>query len=213
MSDIARLVTLVLFGAVMPLTLAGCSSSPPVRYFSLEPVYEVVENTGEERPIVGLGQLRTPNFLFRSQLVTRDRGGELIVHDFKRWSEPLDQAIHRVVAANIDSLLDDMTVVAFPYESLVKPAYRVHGSVERFEGRSLVGHYRYDDEGVEAQEARLVTHGELSGYLRLNSPVETIRRGAAGYEVLLADGTCIAADAVLIAVPANTIEELKVSGL
>jgi predicted Zn-dependent protease len=38
-------------------------------------------------------------------------------------------------------------------------------SVERFEGRSLVGHYRYDDEGVEAQEARLVTHGELSGYL------------------------------------------------
>jgi len=38
-------------------------------------------------------------------------------------------------------------------------------SVERFEGRSLVGHYRYDDEGVEAQEARLVTRGELSGYL------------------------------------------------
>ena len=26
----------------------------------------------------------------------------------------------------------------------------------RFAGRSLVGHYRYDDEGVEAQEARLV---------------------------------------------------------
>jgi len=35
----------------------------------------------------------------------------------------------------------------------------------RFAGRSLVGHYRYDDEGVEAQEARLVTRGELTGYL------------------------------------------------
>jgi uncharacterized lipoprotein YmbA len=133
MSNASRSINLVLLGTLLPLMLAGCGSSPPVRYFSLEPVYEVVENSGEEQPIVGLGQLRTPNFLFRSQLVTRDRGGELIVHDFKRWSEPLDHAIHRVVAANIDRLLDDMTVVAFPYESAVKPAYRVHGSVERFD--------------------------------------------------------------------------------
>ena len=125
---------LVLFGAVFfSVALAACSTSPPVRYFSLEPVFEVVENSAEVQPIVGLGQLRTPNFLFRSQLVTRDRGGELVVHDFRRWSEPLDQAIHRVVAANTDSLVNDMTVIGFPYESQIRPDYRVHGNVERFD--------------------------------------------------------------------------------
>ncbi|MCP3979456.1 MAG: hypothetical protein GY716_09015 [bacterium] len=33
------------------------------------------------------------------------------------------------------------------------------------EGRSLVGHYRYDDEGVHAAEAQLVHDGVLQGYL------------------------------------------------
>jgi predicted Zn-dependent protease len=34
-----------------------------------------------------------------------------------------------------------------------------------FEGRSLVGHYPYDDEGVAAQQARLVQAGRLEGFL------------------------------------------------
>lgn len=35
----------------------------------------------------------------------------------------------------------------------------------RFGGRSLVGHYRFDDEGVPAADARLVERGTLVGYL------------------------------------------------
>jgi len=34
-----------------------------------------------------------------------------------------------------------------------------------FEGRSLVGHYRYDDEGSPAADARLIEAGRLAGYL------------------------------------------------
>jgi len=115
------------------LLLAGCGSSPPVRYFSLDPVLERVAQEGRAETIVGVGQLRTPNFLFRSQMVTRTDGGELIVHDFRRWSEPLDQAIHRVVAANVDGLLTDATVIAFPYESHARPDRRIYGNVERFD--------------------------------------------------------------------------------
>ena len=118
---------------MLALLIAGCGSSPPVRYFSLDPVYESAGGGGDVQSIVGVGQLRTPNFLFRSQMVTRSNGGELIVHDFRRWSEPLDQAIHRVVAANVDGLLDDVTVVAFPYESHVRTDRRVFGNVERFD--------------------------------------------------------------------------------
>jgi predicted Zn-dependent protease len=35
----------------------------------------------------------------------------------------------------------------------------------RFEGRSLIGHYRYDDEGVRAQDALLVERGKLRSFL------------------------------------------------
>lgn len=37
--------------------------------------------------------------------------------------------------------------------------------LRRFDGRSLVGHYAYDDEGVEAQSAGLVDRGRLTGFL------------------------------------------------
>lgn len=35
----------------------------------------------------------------------------------------------------------------------------------RYDGRSLIGHYRYDDEGVESRETPLVVGGELKGFL------------------------------------------------
>jgi predicted Zn-dependent protease len=38
-------------------------------------------------------------------------------------------------------------------------------TLTRFAGRSLVGHYPYDDEGVPAQNALLVERGELRGFL------------------------------------------------
>ena len=37
--------------------------------------------------------------------------------------------------------------------------------LERYEGKSLVGHYRFDDEGVPAGPARLVQNGRLTGFL------------------------------------------------
>ncbi len=37
--------------------------------------------------------------------------------------------------------------------------------LEHYEGKSLVGHYHYDDEGVPAQRASLVSHGKLQGFL------------------------------------------------
>jgi uncharacterized lipoprotein YmbA len=113
--------------------LAGCGTSPPVRYFSLEPMYQEIVNDGVTRPMVGIGEIRTPSFRYRSQLVTRGSGGEMIAHDFLRWSEPLDQAMHRVVAANVDSLLAGMTVFSFPYDSGRMPAYKVQGSLDRFD--------------------------------------------------------------------------------
>jgi predicted Zn-dependent protease len=50
---------------------------------------------------------------------------------------------------------------------------RENPRLERFEGRSLIGHYRCDDEGVEAQDTPLVVRGKLKRFL-------TTRMGISG---------------------------------
>ncbi len=48
--------------------------------------------------------------------------------------------------------------------------------LDEYEGRSLVGHYRFDDEGVDAQDARLIEDGTLQGFLTSRIPTEKNHR-------------------------------------
>ena len=49
-------------------------------------------------------------------------------------------------------------------------------TLERFEGRSLVGHYRHDDEGVPAGRADLVREGHIAGFLTSRAPIKARHR-------------------------------------
>lgn len=82
---------------------------------------------------MSLGPIRLPDYLDRSQMVTRGAGNELIVNGQSRWAEPLDQAIHRAVALTVDSLVDDFVVVAYPSTAMIDPDYRLVGRVYRFD--------------------------------------------------------------------------------
>lgn len=44
-------------------------------------------------------------------------------------------------------------------------------TLSHFEGRSLVGHYRFDDEGVAASDTELVRRGKIRGYLSTRAGV------------------------------------------
>ena len=44
-------------------------------------------------------------------------------------------------------------------------------SISHAEGRSLIGHYRFDDEGVAAQNASLIENGQLVGFLTSRTPI------------------------------------------
>lgn len=52
-------------------------------------------------------------------------------------------------------------------EVVLPPFIGIHDDpgMKRFQGRSLVGHYRYDDEGVRPSRAELVAAGRLQGFL------------------------------------------------
>ena len=114
--------------------LVACGSSPPVNFYHLDATDSAAVVSPEgELALLAIGPVRVPDYLTRPQLVTRGPGASMIVDDFNRWAEPLDHAVHRVVAINVDSQISELTVVAFPYSSLVNADYRLLGSIERFD--------------------------------------------------------------------------------
>jgi len=113
------------------LVLAGCGSSPAVHYYALESAGDYVAQDDEGSPVMAVGGFRMPEYLNRSQFVTRGSGAEIIVDDVNRWAEPLDDAIHRVLATNLDVLLESMVVVAYPAAAITEADYRLIG---RFDG-------------------------------------------------------------------------------
>ena len=125
-----------IFTFLIPLTaliLAACGASPPVRYYSLEPAGQATTGAQSGELMIGLGPLRVPDYLKRSRLVTRGAGPGMDVHEYSRWVEPVDKAMHRVLAANVDSRVDRAVVLAYPYLELLDMDYVVLGQVDRFD--------------------------------------------------------------------------------
>ena len=114
------------------LLIAGCGSSPAVHYFALDTIDDVVPYDEAGSPIIAVGAFRMPEYLNRSQMVSQGSGAEIIVDDFNRWAEPLDDAIHRVLANNLDVLLDSVIVVGYPSSAVVNIDYRLIGRIDHF---------------------------------------------------------------------------------
>jgi uncharacterized lipoprotein YmbA len=128
----ARTITLCILTS---LVLVACGSSPPVRYYALAPMSTEPRQEANDPVVLGLGPLSMPEYLNRSQIVTRGAGAEMNVDEYSRWAEPLGPALHRIVSTDVDNLLDGVVVVAFPYDSMIRAQvnYRVLGEVSRFD--------------------------------------------------------------------------------
>lgn len=128
----ARSITLCV---LVSLLVAACGSSPPVRYFALSPMDSVQRQDPDDAVTLGLGPLRLPEYLNRSQIVTRGSGSELEIDEFSRWAEPLTLALHRVVSTDVDNMMNGVMVIAFPWEAVVRNEvdYRLLGEVTRFD--------------------------------------------------------------------------------
>jgi uncharacterized protein len=114
------------------LLLGACASSPPVRFYALD---SVPQNFGEETGDVniGLGPMIFPDYLKRPQIVTRTTGSEMKIAEFERWAEAVDRSFNRILASNVDGMLDSAVVVVFPYSLNIRIDIRVIGRVFRFD--------------------------------------------------------------------------------
>jgi len=129
---IERTALLTLLVAVVSL-VAGCGSSPPVHYYSLDALEAGYGAPDAGTPRFGVGPFRMPDYLTRSNIVTRGNASEVNIDDYHRWIEPVNEALHRIVAANLATMMSDVVAVGFPYRFLNDSELRVVGRVERFD--------------------------------------------------------------------------------
>jgi uncharacterized lipoprotein YmbA len=114
--------------AVLELVLGGCVSlkrTPEARFFVLRSVVEPSSPTAETAEVVGVLRVRLPGHLERPQLVTWRAPTELRIDEFLRWAEPLDAAVGRTLAENLDALLPSHRVIRSPWPSGAKLRCRV----------------------------------------------------------------------------------------
>ena len=127
--DLSRLLWATV--VTLPL-LVACGSSPPVNYYSLETLETDYRRDSGTALLIGVGPLRTPDYLSRSRIVTRGDNGSVFIDDFNRWVEPVDDAIYRIVSLSLDTLLADAVVIGYPYAYIADIDYQVLGRIDSF---------------------------------------------------------------------------------
>ncbi len=115
------------------LLLTACTStSPPSRFYVLTPVAQSVEQTATELTI-GMGPVRLPAYLDRSQMVSRKDANQLQMDEFERWAGGLSPNINDVMAENLSRMLGTDRVVTHPWPRAVPVQYQVTLDIRRFD--------------------------------------------------------------------------------
>ena len=91
--------------------LSGCASSPPVEYFTLEPMEALAATAPTLTGKVQVAQVHIPPSLDRKQMVRHSGAYTLDISDQHRWSAPLDEMIRRVLTQDLMQVLPRNSVV------------------------------------------------------------------------------------------------------
>ena len=124
---------------VMVFLLAACSTTPPVKYYTLNALPEMQQDTPEAVSgngiAIGVGPVDFPKLLDRPQIVTRQSQNRVKVSEFHRWASALQGDFSRVLAKNISILLPTDRVAVYPWTDQFSPTYRIKLDVEQFDGQ------------------------------------------------------------------------------
>ena len=122
---------LIAAAAILAL-LCGCSSTPATRYYVLSPTAEAPARRAAAVVVV-ITDVRLPQYLDRSRIVTRGGDHRLQVSENELWAGNLREDMTRVLAENLGRLLESGRVIAAPHNLRLQPDYRVEVEVLRFE--------------------------------------------------------------------------------
>jgi uncharacterized lipoprotein YmbA len=125
------------------LVIAGCNVVPPAQEDATR--YFVLSDTGLPPPAgggaaaagtlrVGLHTVRLEGYLKGRQMIVRNGANEVRFEDYRRWAEPLDAAVTRIVRSRLlaGSAVAQVYAEPFPFDQARD--YDVSIEVTRFEG-------------------------------------------------------------------------------
>ena len=123
------------------LLLSGClgpAKSKPTRFYVLSSLYSAKAKPAPVADLknvaIGVGPVRIPGKLDRSQIVTRTAQNEIDLTEFAEWGDPLGAGFSRVLAENLSVLLNTENIAIFPWLKAAQTDYQVAVDVADFIG-------------------------------------------------------------------------------
>ncbi|MDD2310725.1 MAG: PqiC family protein [Desulfuromonadaceae bacterium] len=162
----------------LAVATAGCSRSPRVTFYTLEPVVQA-ESTAATTvfPAVTVGPVTLPEVVDRPQLVLRVAANRVNILETHRWAEPLKSEIPRTIAENLRSLLGSSRVSSYLQHAGADAEYRVLVDIQRFEA---------SPEGIVTVEAAWSLHRVAGGTSQNGRSLVQESAGTGGYDPLVA---------------------------
>jgi len=131
--------TLTVFGMVLVVSILfqfGCGSTKPSRFYVLTPITDPeagsVQSGGHSDISVGIGILKFPDHLLRSQIAIQTGSNKLDYAEYDRWAEPLNDNFARVMAENLSKMIPTESVYVYPWKTTAKVHYQVNFEVMQF---------------------------------------------------------------------------------
>lgn len=117
--------------AMAMLALTACGTTAPARFYTLNSTAAASSAPALNVTVV-VGPTSIPATVDRPEFVTTRGANSVDVDSFNRWAEPLNDAVARVVAGDLQTLLGGSTVAVSPLANF-SANYRVTLRVQRFE--------------------------------------------------------------------------------
>ena len=124
----AALITILCAAAALA---AGCGTSPPSRFYTLNATATLA--VSPSALFVAVGPVTVPAVVDRPEFVVNTGPNELRIDDFNRWASPLQDNLSRAIAENLGAILGTPRVILFPQALATDPEYRVAVEVRTFE--------------------------------------------------------------------------------
>lgn len=126
----------IVFFFIYASSITGCSHTEPSRYYILSPIKDTTSLTSsdfETKHIIGVGPIKFPDYLARSQIIRFSGKNEILVDEYNRWAEPIEQSFTRVLRTNLTRLLPSSYAIGYPWERALKVRFQVMLDIHQFE--------------------------------------------------------------------------------
>jgi len=122
---------------VFAMMLTGCAGSKPSKFYLLHSITTSEDGVSTPAdtggPSILIGPVTLPAYLDRNQIVKLVGNHELVLNDFTRWAEPLQDNFYRVLTENLSLLLNTPKVYAFDRRGSTPADFQIVIDVTRFD--------------------------------------------------------------------------------